>query len=144
MREKACASSKPINTECWDCSLSESECAACCVLSRRLNFHQLNVLGNVWKLNWDWEQRQVFRKIKMWSSEVLLEEADVPHWLGCECIPYCDAWVARHCSNVCSIIIMEVHILLKDLDNSHSLFIKMTGRDRLLYMFRCICLASGG
>lgn len=57
--EKSYVSNKPINTEQRDCSLSEHEWAARCVLSRQLNFRQLNILGNVWKLNCEGEQRQV-------------------------------------------------------------------------------------
>lgn len=59
--EKSYVSNEPINTEQRDCSLGEPEWAACCVLSRQLNFRQLNILGNVWKLNCEGEQRQVAR-----------------------------------------------------------------------------------
>lgn len=48
-----------INIEQRDCSLIESEWAARCVLSRQLNFRQLNILGNVWKLNCEGEQREI-------------------------------------------------------------------------------------
>lgn len=57
MRKRSNVSNKPINIEQTDCSLSELKWAAHCVLSRQLNFRQLNILGNVWKLNCEGEQR---------------------------------------------------------------------------------------
>lgn len=60
-KKKSYVSNKPINIEQTDCSLSELKWAARCVLSRQLNFRQLNILGNVWKLNCEGEQRQVAR-----------------------------------------------------------------------------------
>lgn len=57
--KKSYVSCKPINTAQTDCSLSELKWAARCVLSRQLNFRQLNILGNVWKLNCEGEQRAV-------------------------------------------------------------------------------------
>lgn len=59
--KKSYVSNKPINKEQTDCSLSELKWAARCVLSRQLNFRQLNILGNVWKLNCEGEQRRVAR-----------------------------------------------------------------------------------
>lgn len=59
--EKSCASNKPINIKQRNCSLSVPEWAAHCILSRQLNFRQLNILGNVWKLNCEGEQRRVAR-----------------------------------------------------------------------------------
>lgn len=61
VREKSYVSCKPINTQQTDCSLSELKWAARCVLSKQLNFRQLNILGNVWKLNCEGEQRAVVR-----------------------------------------------------------------------------------
>lgn len=59
--ENSYVSNKPIDREQTDCSLSELKWAARCVLSRRLNFRQFNILGNVWKLNCEGEQRRVAR-----------------------------------------------------------------------------------
>lgn len=59
--KKSYVSYKPINTEQTDCSLSGLKWAARCVLSRQLNFRQLNILGNVWKLNCEGEQRAAVR-----------------------------------------------------------------------------------
>lgn len=118
---KSYVSNKPINTEQRDFRLSEPEWAVCCVLSRQLNFRQLNILGNVWKLNCEGEQRQVSRIKRCGETQKASSYQHSPTLAGCIYMSGAHLGSQSGRDDMCiHQLHRKVHILTKYLNYSYS------------------------